>query len=233
MTWLTNPYRFGGGGGGGGPHALTAAPYISWAAGASAPARTLDLTGMGLQENDVVITCIAQDAYGYTHPTFVSSGWTEYIDQFWGASLSDSQLLAGWKRMGSSPDASVTVTTNSSRPGAAMAYAIRGLPTSGSPIASSTGGGANTGTSINPNAVNTTFDNQLVVVIAVAVRPTVAITQPSNELLNFFSAWGGAIDQPAVAFGSYLKATAGSFDPVALAGGTSGGAFCHVTSALT
>lgn len=230
MVMLVNPHWLRPAG----RQALTAAaPYIAWAAGAAAPARTLDLTAMGLQENDVVIVAICQDAYGYSDPAFVSSGWTEYADQGWGAGTSDNQLVLGWKRMGSSPDTSVTMTTNSARPAAGMAYAIRGLPTSGSPIASSSGAGANTGTAIDPNAVNTTFAGQLVVVVASAVRPTVGITQPSNELIDFFAARGGAIDQPAIAFGSYLKATAGSFNPVALAGGTSGGAFCHVTTALT
>jgi hypothetical protein len=83
----------------------------------------LSLSGLGLQEGDFVFAWSNSDSSWVGSVPGTPSGWTSAIS---GLINTGNRVLAVYKRMGSSPDASVTLKV-SSADGVMMAVAFRGV----------------------------------------------------------------------------------------------------------
>ncbi len=123
------------------PAGAATKPLISFVNGGTTSAAngtnaTLDISSWGLQENDVIILNVSEAHTSDLNMTPLgSSGWTLITEQFSTDTRVTNQAV-WYKRMGASPDTSITINNNDALTTtglAVTAMAFRGVVTSGSP----------------------------------------------------------------------------------------------------
>lgn len=183
---------------------------------------TVDLSGLGLQENDLVIVANASVSSGDIDCGVTSAGWTE-ITELFSNDNSDCNLSVNYKVMSATPDTSVTCKASQSagRGSVSIAYVLRGQDLSTYADATIT-----TATGINaaiPNApsITTVTDNAWVVAIGAGTVKDTAVTAPSGYS-NQASVASNAVTSITLAIASKTVSTAGAEDPAAWTGWTTG-----------
>ena len=147
---------------------------------------TLSLTsltggiGTAPAQNDIVILVHYCRATGDFDVGASTAGYTEVADLYSTDTGSDANLSVSWKRMGSTPDTSVTTLVGSGRT-IAVAYVLRGVDTTTAlDVAATTATGNNSGIS-NPPAITSSTPGSRIVAIAAAMSSTATlISQPDG-----------------------------------------------------
>jgi len=70
---------------------------------------TVNLSGLGLAENDVVIACVSSPYITGNTPSMISSGWSEATAPFVASVLGRGSMGVWYKVMGATPDSSVVM----------------------------------------------------------------------------------------------------------------------------
>lgn len=172
---------------------------------------TLDLSGLSLLENDVVVLVASG---GVSAPSMTTSGYT--------ATVVGTTILA-WKRMGSTPDTSAVVNItgiSSLFASAAVAIAFRGVDTTTAMDATITSANSS-GTNPDSPSITTVTDGAGVISAFGSFVADAAVTAPSG--------YGDQVDiastdtVPATAGMAWLtKASAGAEDPASWTNVSSG-----------
>jgi hypothetical protein len=196
----------------------------------------IDLTGLGLQQGDLVIVATGFTSTSNLNAGVTSSGWTEVCDLYSDDSR-DSNLAVCYKVMGSTPDTSVTciASTAGGNSSCSVVQAFRGVDTT-TPLdaTTTTATGINTGVPNSPSITPTTSGAWVVVAGGgSSVGVDNAVTAPSGYSNQAdISADGGN----AFTVGMASKAwTSGAEDPAVWTNWTDDGAtesFCAATLAL-
>lgn len=182
--------------------------------GTASGVRTLDVSGMSLQENDFLLVVFA---FSEADETFAMTGFTEVCD-LRANSTRDVNLHIGYKIQTSSPDTTVTLNSASmstSQPWVALAYNVRGVDTA-TPldVAATTATANNTGIA-DPPAITPANAGGLVIASA-AAGSSLSGTFTSPDLQNFTALnQNPAAGSEAVTFGSGLDRSAGASNPSA------------------
>lgn len=149
-----------------------AAPNITFVGSASyaAGSASIDLSGIGLLQNDVVVVCVGMNTAAGS--LVVPSGWTALAT----GTYSGLNYALYYKSMGSTPDATVTVKPVTTT-GAALAMAYRGVNQT-TPIDATTTVATNT---LNPPSITTVTAKAMVVAVALSVTSTtISSTYPTG-----------------------------------------------------
>jgi hypothetical protein len=178
---------------------------------------TVGLTGLGLQQGDLVICFVASSGTADQVMSTTSSGWTKRSDVYANGTI-DTNLAAFWKIMGASPDSSFVGVGpgGSSNATIAGAIAFDGIdPASPFIVADTTATG--TATSVpNPPSL-TTGDATAAVVAAGAGVAGTGAAFTSASLTGFVSANHAETNDCALGYGYSLNKS--GFDPAAFGGG--------------
>lgn len=182
-----------------------------------------DLTGgvgSAPNENDIVIVAYAVGAAADRTIGVTTADYTEEQELYANGSSYDSNLSVSWKKMGGTPDTSVTVSETGSNfnAGAVAIHVWRGQDaTTPFDVAETTATGTGTGRP-NPASITPTTTGAVVIVAGAAAAVTGAAFTAS-ELSNFFTDTSPDNEDAMVGLGSYAW-TSGAFDPAAWTGGT-------------
>lgn len=196
-----------------------------------------DLTG-GLASapaaGDIVIVAYAVGAAADRTIGVTTADYTEEQELYANGTSYDSNLSVSWKKMGGTPDTSVTVSGTGSNfnAGAVAIHVWRGQDAvTPFDVAETTATGTGTGRP-NPAAITPTTSGAVVIVAGAAAAVTGAAFTAS-ELSNFFTDTSPDNEDAMVGLGSYAW-TSGAFDPAAWTGGTTnaGDSWTAVTLAL-
>lgn len=201
---------------------------------------TLSFTGLGLQQNDVVIYGYACSIASDFAMAMVSAGWNAIQQHYSNGSTYDTNVAGFWKAMGATPDTSGICDgpAGSANGTIAVAAAFRGVDTV-NPIDITPVLAAGTGTT-QPNAgavTPATTGAWPVVIGAGAASAGAAFTNPgdlSTTVNHFRSANHAETNDIAIGIGFKTDWTSGAFDPAAWGGGNSNAAnsWAAITFAL-
>lgn len=152
--------------------------------GAATGTTSVSLSGLGLQQNDLVVLITGwEDDAGTPGP--VTSGYTQaaaVTNVVGGAD--DVKLYVGYKLMGATPDTVVDVTPCAISLGTnTIAYVWRGINTS-TPLAGTATTATGTGITVNPPAVSFSGTG-IVVAVGIINIGTRQITSAPNGMLKF------------------------------------------------
>ena len=222
---------------------LGGAPGISFIGGtqnaAAGSAVTVDISGLGLQEGDVVLVsnAINNGNNGDMNPGVQMSGYSEIADIFGNGTTNDLNLSVNWKVMSSSPDTSVACNSSGSASLASVCIvqAYRGVDTS-TPmdVATTTANGSGAGIP-NPPSITPSTSGAWVVVSGGggAGTPDASVTAPtgySNQTEDTLD-----VTNDGTAAMASKAWTSGTEDPAAWTGWAttgSGASWAAVTMAL-
>lgn len=184
---------------------------------ANGNAVTLDLTGLSLQENDLVLAFIAVGADDNSNVAEVgtSTGWTEIVDIL-SDDVEDVSLAVYYKLMGSTPDTSFdTASAGTSDSIAATARAYRGVNTT-TPLDVTTTTSITTNTALpNPPSITTVTDKCRVVIVGAAGTRSNSSNLAHPNADNAVSLHQDDATDVELFVGDFIKA-AGTFDPDAM-----------------
>lgn len=176
---------------------------------------TIDLTPLGLKENDLVMYSVAVARDGTGEPDITTTGYTNIVDKLLSDDTEDALISVWYKFMGSTPDTSVVspATGDNGDSVVANVRVYRNVNTT-NPIDVTT----TTAVRINslipqPPSITTATDNTKVVVYG-AGAGTASFDFSLNGS-NPISRTSAGNDNSDIAFMSYdaIKATSGTFDP--------------------
>ena len=193
--------------------AITFVSEATWITALGAGTEVETLPG-SLQENDIVLICLCADNLneGAGNDGIIGQGYTNIN----GPTGTTPGRQICYKRMGATPDTTVTVTQEADKAITGIAQAWRGVDTTTAVDATATSA---SGLSANPNspAIVTVTDGALVLSIALLDDDDSCpiTTYPSgytNTLCNDAAVNDGA-NGATVGIASTIKATAGSEDP--------------------
>lgn len=169
-------------GGGNPPSSPVNTAYVGAATGTT----SVSLSGLGLQQNDLVVLITGwEDDAGTPGP--VTSGYTQAaaVTNVVAGSGEDIKLYVGYKFMGATPDTVVDVTpcAETSLGTNTIAYVWRGINTS-SPLAGTATTATGTGMTVDPPAVSFSGTG-IVVAVGIINIGTRQITSAPNGMLKF------------------------------------------------
>ncbi len=171
-------------------------------------------------QNDFVLVILGASTTADTDYGTSSSGWTEAADLFANASSSDANLALFYKRMGATPDTSITVTASTATFTQALVYVLRNVDkTTAIDIAQTTAtatGSANP----NPPAISPATYGAAVISIGVGAGSGSVAAFTSSDLSNFVAAGGGFA---RIGCGAIYNWSGGAVDPAAFGGGQTAG----------
>jgi len=176
---------------------------------------TIDLSGQGLQENDLVLYSVSVARDGTGAPNITSSGYTNIVDQLLADDTEDALISVWYKFMGSTPDTSVisTATGDAGDSVVAQARVYRAVNTT-TPIDVTTTTNAQTNTLIpDPPSITPVTALSMAVVFGAGSYTNDFSYEAAGE--NPRVASSGGLETSDIAFLSYesLRATASAFDP--------------------
>lgn len=160
----------------------------------------------GMQENDILIYYAGRDGASTLN---VPTGFTSLVN----AASADMGCSVAWKRMGATPDSTITGLTSAIGV-SHTAVAIRGASVGGTPI-SVTSSNATTGNP-NPPAVTSTSNNSLILALGFLDDDVLTTVTPPTDftLIMFHSvSESGAVSGTMASY--FVKGLAGSIDPSA------------------
>lgn len=175
---------------------------------------TLNLSGLSLQENDVVlISCAAPRITGNT-PAVVSAGWTQVATPHLGSTTNRPSIGVWYKRMGATPDSSVEVSGDGSgnTDTTIIGIAFSGVDTTTALDQTTTTAGETLSTNPNPASIVTQTNGAEVVVFACGQVNDGTVVAPSGYS-NGISIVGNDTVDHTHALASKNVATAGTEDP--------------------
>lgn len=150
-----------------------------------------------------------------------TAGYTEIVDITAPADTYNNRLSVSHKKMGGTPDTSVTVTGTGHvrNAGAVVVEVWAGVDTTTAiDVTSTTATGQNTGQP-NPPSITPSTTDAVVIVVGSAAHAAIGVfTQPGSELSAFLSGAQADTTDCVIATG-YFNWTSGAFDPVAWTGG--------------
>lgn len=199
---------------------------------------SIDLSGFGLQQNDLVLYSVVVSRDGSGEPNITTGGYTNIVNQLVANDSEDAIISVWYKVMGATPDTSVvsTATGDAGDSVVANARVYRGVNTS-NPIDVTTTTNTQTNTLIpNPPAITPVTDLSMIVVYGAGAASTGYAFESQGDRPNSLSSNGA--ENSDIAFLSYqnLQATAGEFDPdifiLAIGSDTAAGAAVSVSVAL-
>lgn len=187
---------------------------------------TVDMSGWGLLENDIVIVFVSECNAGTSSVAMVSAGWTQIGSDLYGDDTYDNTSAAYYKIMGATPDTSFTVDgrDGSSEPSAVIAYAFRGVDTVSPLDVTPTTLAAANGGNPTPPAITTVTDGCVILChgsgsgSSMTTAPTPGANLPNNVETQ-------TEDLGSLALGSGAawarQSVAGTFTPDTWTGGNS------------
>ena len=176
-------------------------------------------------EGDVVVVTTGWASTANGDPGVTTSGYAELVDLY-ANDTRDANMAVAWKRMGSTPDTSVTVSgSNSTASGGATVVMVwRGVNVTTPIDVTSTTATALNGSRANSPLITPITDGAVILACGLGTgdsTPTVAVTGPSN-MTGFVQVAGTGSTQSARAGMAYFTGwTSGSFTPNAWTGGES------------
>jgi len=215
-------------------------PNTMFFLGSATGTTSIDLTGLGLQENDLILVATgwgAYTAYGIsTDPGVITSGYTNnalvtYISLYQ-ASEKESRIRLAYKVMGATPDSSVSMT-NVTHSGETftntVVYAWRRInPTSPLSATTTTSTGEFPASPDSPSITPSTAS----IVISVGINKTGSGPEigTSSGMTNYVSNVNYAGDGSSQVFIASRYVGSGAYDPAAFSG--YGTTWCTATLAL-
>lgn len=153
-----------------------------------------------------------------------NNGFTQLDGLYSNGTTHDTNLRVAYKVMGSTPDTSVSITTDMYAD-FSYSWAVhvwRGIDTS-SPLDVAVATDMSTGSSrANPPSITTITDNSVVVAIGAGASPnTTAVNYTSSDLSNFRTSAVQDNNSTVIGMGSAVVSTAGVFDPSVFGDSTS------------
>lgn len=194
--------------------------FVGWVGGTSTDtAIVLDLTaltggiGTAAAENDIVVFVHLHRGTVDQNVGTSTSGYAEVADLYANASAIDPNLSVNWKRMGSTPDTSVTSNVITGR-NTAVAYVLRGVDTTTAlDVTSTTSTNTATGVADPPAITPTTARSLIVAVSGDLTDDTSGMVAPPTGLWPASAInTGPSTHQPHIGIVSY-RWESGSFDP--------------------
>lgn len=185
---------------------------------------SIDLSGLGLQQNDLVLYSVAVSRDGVGEPNITTTGYTNIVDKLLANDNEDALISVWYKVMGATPDTSVVSTDTGDLGDSVVAHVrvYRGVNTS-NPIDVTT----TTNTQINtfvpdPPAITPVTDFSMIVVYGAGAWAGMMLYKNQGDYAS--SETSNGLENSDIAFLSYqnLQATAGEFnpDPFTLAAGS-------------
>lgn len=177
-----------------------------------------------LKEDDFLII-----VYGCGHTASVSlsiinSGWTTLSSNYINATTADTNMIVAYKKMGSTPDSNVIVSSAGSTaasPGFVI-MAFRNVDTSNPFDVANTSSSATNTHLVNPAAITPVTKNAVIVCagFGATIDPQAPVNRfttlfSSSDLENFTSCGYGDTTDGVCGMGLYTRWTSGAFDPVA------------------
>lgn len=184
--------------------------YVGYASVTSS-STDIDLSGIGLQANDIVVVlaCI----HGTAGSVDLPSGYTQLYTL-----TGTYRYKASYKRMGSTPDSSVTVKSVAAS-GAGMAMAFRGVNTTTAIDKTTTSASA----SVDPPSITTATNNAMVIPAVFGGGSTSAPSAGPSGYTDFVSIRNATSTyNECVAMSSKIRVTAGAENPSAFTATLSG-----------
>lgn len=229
MTFLTNPYAFGGGGGPPEPDGIFLVGRKLGVLNNAAPnPRSISLTDLtggfasAPRANDLVIVAINENYNLNIAGTAALPGGTYTIQcDVYGDSTHNASFVVGTRVMPSTPDTTVSIKPSSAS-GNALAYAIYVFggvdPTTPMDVTPTTAT-ANNSSHANPPAITPVTAGALIVATGGgSAGDTAALTQAAGQLSDFASITStsafSVFNDASVAMGTFAWSS-GSFDPTA------------------
>lgn len=176
----------------------------------------VDLSGLGLQEGDIVIVATGWASEANGDPGVDEAGYTE-LGEYYSSSTRDANAAFAWKIMGGTPDANVTVRgpSDGQYGGATAVHAWRGVDQS-TPI--DTASTLATGiVSARPNgaAITPVTDGAVILSAGLGTGDTSpqAFTAPTDFLNGISAAGAGSVMSAIACMASYEDWTSGSYNP--------------------
>lgn len=199
---------------------------------------SIDLSGLGLQQNDLVLYSVAVSRDGTGEPNITTAGYTNIVDKLLADDTEDALISVWYKVMGATPDTSVvsTATGDAGDSVVANVRVYRGVNTS-NPIDVTTTTNTQTNTFVpDPPAITPVTDFSMIVVYGAGAFTSLMLYKNQGDYAS--SETSNGLENSDIAFLSYqnLQATAGEFnpDPFTLAAGSdsTSGAAVSVSVAL-
>lgn len=192
-----------------------------------------DLTG-GIASSpsagDIVIVYFGVTIASDATMGFTTSGYAELYETFVSASVA-TNMLVGYKMMGSTPDSNVTVNASATTRGWSIAIAVfRGVNQT-TPFDAAFTTASSTASMPNPPAITPVTVGSVVVSGAIGSASGSSGVFASSDLSGFFTASGTLSNSNTVGVG-YSDWTGGSFDPSVFTGTTTQSAWSALTLAL-
>jgi hypothetical protein len=181
--------------------------------GSTTVGTTISLTGLGLQNGDIVI--VAYESCGTTDKAQVIAGYTTVADLY-ANDTEDSNLLVAYKIMGTVPDTSVTIpaTGNAADAGAVVVQAYRGVDIS-TPLDVTRTTVSLINTAIpDPPAITPVTSGARIVVAAGAAHTTGTGVFTASYLSNFLSVVSNDTNDATVGMGN-VSWTSETYNPAA------------------
>jgi len=143
---------------------------------------TINLSSLGLQENDVVFVSSAAPRVTGATPAVVTSGYSPAVTAHLGSTSNRPSIGVWYKVMGATPDGSVEVSgdTSSTTDTTIIAIALRGVDTSNVLDQTSTTAGETSSTNPDPPAIVTQTNGAWVLVWANTIVLDSIVLPPTN-----------------------------------------------------
>ena len=184
---------------------------------------TVDLSGLSLTENDVVIASSGSPKFTGNAPGIVTSGYTE-IDTHTGTAGSRPTIGVWYKVMSATPDDDVVVSgdTSTATDTTGVAIALRGVDTSTVEDQTNTTAGETISTNPNPASITTQTDNAWVLPFAVSANNNDTTPGTISGYSNHISIVGNDTLDHTHAAATFEVTTAAAEDPGAWSSWSSG-----------
>lgn len=201
-------------------------PAVSYYVGSAVGTTSVSLSGLSLQENDLVLAITGWSGdLGTPGPT--TSGYTQAAAVVRTGTGNDLKLYVGYKVMGSTPDTSIAFTANPSGTSStnSVAYVWRNINTS-SPMAATATTAFDSGVAVNPPSISFTGG---AIVVAVGILRDETITGAPSGMVNFAVQTVGTTYMSSTGVASVYAVS--SYDPATFSA-TNTDAWCAATLAL-
>ena len=178
---------------------------------------TVDLSGLSLQEDDLVLAVWTQASNGGTIGTMSTSGYTS-IATVSASDTYDTELAASYKFMGATPDTDFVIgnTDDASASNTAVAYVFRNVDTT-TPLDVAATTGSATNTVIPPQVAITPTSSYCAIVVCAGGAHTGGVqTYSSSDLTDFVSLGSNDTEDSTIGVGYYQQFSAAAYTPTAL-----------------
>lgn len=200
---------------------------IGSAVGSGSAAYDIDVSGLGLQEDDILVVVSEVPVDGRKTLAVTTAGYTKVLD-IWISDTYDASLFAFWKRMGATPDTLVSMPASPGYgPYCTIVYALRGVISGADPmdVVPTSWNSAN-GVTCDPPNITTVTDNCLIMICC-------GMSIPSTSAISYGvepAGYTNAVVNPCLTGGAWSACVAVASKVLPNAGAENPGTWAFATT---